>query len=400
MTTMRHFSYVDDKRASRLFHRLPAPLAIDSPPEQLAAALGGTLYSPGTRLTLAKDVVKQAKRGCLSMVLCLEDSVPDDAVEFAETNVAQAMQELAARSVGDKPPVLPLLFIRVRTPEQLLRVADLLGPGLDLLSGFVIPKYENSDGLAERFFDALGRVQREYGQDGTGGGRRLRVMPILESPLMIHRETRDETLSGIVDVTKAHREDVLAVRIGATDLSSAFSLRRSRDLTVYDVKLVSSVIADVVNVFGRPGDDFVITGTVWEHFNTAERVLRPQLRMTPFEEAKEPKLRQKLLLAGLDGLIREIGLDQANGLLGKTVIHPSHVSVVHALSVVSHEEYVDALSVVGDVGGGANASPYRNKMNEMKPHQAWARKTLLRADAFGVAAEETTFVDLLETSMR
>lgn len=397
---MRHFSFVDDERAEKLFHRLPSALSIDSPPEHLAAALGGTLYSPGTRLTLAKDVVKQAKRGCLSMVLCLEDSVPDDAVEFAETNVAEAMQQLAERSAGDKPPALPLLFIRVRTPEQLVRVAALLGPGLDLLSGFVIPKYENTDGLAERFFEALARVQRDYGQDGSNGGRRLRIMPILESPLMIHRETRDDTLSGIVDVTKAHREDVLAVRIGATDLSSAFALRRSRDLTVYDVKLVSSVIADVVNVFGRPGDDFVITGTVWEHFQTAERLMRPQLRMTPFQEAKESKLRQKLLLAGLDGLIREIGLDQANGLLGKTVIHPTHVPVVHALSVVSHEEYVDALSVVGDVGGGASASPYRNKMNEMKPHQAWARKTLLRAEAFGVAAEETTFVDLLETSMR
>jgi citrate lyase beta subunit len=398
--TMRHFSYVDDKRASRLFHKLPSPISIDSPPEHVAAALGATLYSPGTRPTLAKDVVKQAKHGCLSMVLCLEDSVPDDAVEFAETNVAEAMQQLAAKSSGSKRPVLPLLFIRVRTPEQLERVAGLLGPGLDLLSGFVIPKYENSDGVADRFFEALGRVQRDYGQDGSNGARRLRVMPILESPRMIHRETRDDTLSGIVDVTKAHREDVLAVRIGATDLSSAFSLRRSRDLTVYDVKLVSSVIADVVNVFGRPGDDFVITGTVWEHFHNAERLMRPQLRMTPFQDANEAQLRQKLLLKGLDGLIREIALDQANGLLGKTVIHPSHVPVVHAMSVVSHEEYVDALSVVGDVGGGANASPYRNKMNEMKPHQAWARKTLLRADAFGVAAEETTFVDLLETSMR
>jgi citrate lyase beta subunit len=139
--TMRHFSYVDDKRASRLFHKLPSPISIDSPPEHVAAALGATLYSPGTRPTLAKDVVKQAKHGCLSMVLCLEDSVPDDAVEFAETNVAEAMQQLAAKSSGSKRPVLPLLFIRVRTPEQLERVAGLLGPGLDLLSGFVIPKY-------------------------------------------------------------------------------------------------------------------------------------------------------------------------------------------------------------------------------------------------------------------
>ena len=44
----------------------------------------------------------------------------------------------------------------------------------------------------------------------------------------------------------------------------------------------------------------------------------------------------------IDGLIREVQLDRANGLVGKTGIHPSHVAVVHALSVVSHEEYRDA----------------------------------------------------------
>ena len=31
---------------------------------------------------------------------------------------------------------------------------------------------------------------------------------------------------------------------------------------------------------------------------------------------------------------------------------------------------------------------------------AWAQKTMLRADAFGVASESTTFVDLLDASMR
>ena len=44
----------------------------------------------------------------------------------------------------------------------------------------------------------------------------------------------------------------------------------------------------------------------------------------------------------MDGLLREIELDRANGLLGKTCIHPSHVLPVHALSVVSHEEFSDA----------------------------------------------------------
>ena len=47
------------------------------------------------------------------------------------------------------------------------------------------------------------------------------------------------------------------------------------------------------------------------------------------------------------------------------------------MSVVSHEEYLDAMAIAGNTAGGAAASPYRNKMNEMKPHQAWARRTLL-----------------------
>jgi hypothetical protein len=34
-------------------------------------------------------------------------------------------------------------------------------------------------------------------------------------------------------------------------------------------------------------------------------------------------------------------------------------------------------------------------MNEVKPHSAWAERTLLRAQVFGVAREDVGFVDLL-----
>jgi hypothetical protein len=34
-------------------------------------------------------------------------------------------------------------------------------------------------------------------------------------------------------------------------------------------------------------------------------------------------------------------------------------------------------------------------MNEVKPHRAWAERTMLRAEAFGVAREDVSFVDLL-----
>jgi citrate lyase beta subunit len=107
-------------------------------------------------------------------------------------------------------------------------------------------------------------------------------------------------------------------------------------------------------------------------------------------------LRAELIARDLDGLIREVVLDKANGLTGKTVIHPSHVAAVHALSVVTHEEYCDAGDILGTSGsGGVAVSSYRNKMNESKPHTAWARRIMDRAQAFGVARETTSFVDLL-----
>jgi citrate lyase beta subunit len=107
-----------------------------------------------------------------------------------------------------------------------------------------------------------------------------------------------------------------------------------------------------------------------------------------------------LIAKDLDGLIREIALDKANGLTGKTVIHPTHVAAVHALSVVTHEEYCDAADILGtNAGGGVKASTYRNKMNESKPHSAWAERIVQRAHVFGVANESISFVDLLAAGL-
>ncbi len=49
------------------------------------------------------------------------------------------------------------------------------------------------------------------------------------------------------------------------------------------------------------------------------------------------KLREKIINKSIDGLIREVLLDKANGIIGKTIIHPTHIIPVEALYVVSHE---------------------------------------------------------------
>ncbi|MFC8277340.1 HpcH/HpaI aldolase/citrate lyase family protein [Streptomyces sp. NPDC057271] len=392
---MRHFGHIPSARRAGLFHQEPAEFTVDSPASTLAVALGATLYSPATRPRLADDVRKQAARGVVSMVLCLEDSIADADVEAAETNLVKQFADLARGLTTDDRAAqdVPLLFIRVREPHQITDLVARLGDDVRLLSGFVLPKFTETRGHA--FLEALTAAEEAC-------GRRLFAMPVLESPELLHLETRAETLAGIATTVDKYRRRVLALRLGVTDFCSAYGLRRSPDMTAYDVKIVAHVIADVVNVLGRSdGTGFTITGPVWEYFRLGERMFKPQLRRSPFLEGRAEDLRTALIEHDLDGLLREIELDRANGLLGKTCIHPTHVVPVHALSVVSHEEFSDAQDIVRPErgGGGVMRSAYTNKMNEVKPHRAWAERTLLRAEVFGVAKEDVGFVDLLTAGL-
>ncbi|MBJ6638511.1 HpcH/HpaI aldolase/citrate lyase family protein [Streptomyces sp. DHE7-1] len=382
---MRHFGHIAPEVRKRLFHQEPCEFTADSPARLLSAALGATLYSPATRPQLADDIVKQAGNGVVSMVLCLEDSISDADVAAGEENLVRQFADLDSRT-GTEPP---LLFIRVRVPEQIPDLVRRLGPTVRLLSGFVLPKFTEESG--NPFLEALARAESE-------SGRRLFAMPVLESPELLYRESRVDTLEGIARAVGRFRDRVLALRLGVTDFCSSYGLRRAPDMTAYDVQIVASVIADVVNMLGRAdGSGFTVTGPVWEYFRVPERMFKPQLRQSPFLEVQAVDLREKLIEHAMDGLLREISLDQANGLLGKTCIHPSHVLPVHALSVVSHEEFSDAADILRPErgGGGVLRSAYTNKMNEVKPHRAWAERTLLRAEVFGVAGEDVGFVELL-----
>ncbi|MFE5188233.1 HpcH/HpaI aldolase/citrate lyase family protein [Streptomyces sp. NPDC056628] len=383
---MRHFGHIAPEVRQRLFHQEPGAFTADSPARLLSAALGATLYSPATRPRLTDDIVKQSGRGVVSMVLCLEDSIGDEDVTAGEENLVAQLTKLADRPDADDPP---LLFIRVRTPEQIPDLVRRLGSAVRLLSGFVLPKFTGERGMP--FLEALSSAE-------TDSGRRLFAMPVLESPELLYRESRVETLEGIFRAVDKYRDRVLALRLGVTDFCSSYGLRRAPDMTAYDVQVVASVISDVVNMLGRAdGTGFTVTGPVWEYFRVQERMFKPQLRRSPFLEGQAENLREALLEHAMDGLLREITLDHANGLLGKTCIHPSHVLPVHALSVVSHEEFSDAQDILKPErgGGGVLRSQYTNKMNEVKPHRAWAERTLLRAEVFGVAHEDTGFVELL-----
>ncbi len=382
---MRHFGYLTAGQDEWLFDRPPVPFSRDSDRLTLATALGGTLYSPGTTRQYAQRAGALVGGGVISAVLCLEDAIRDADVADAERNVAAQVTELHRMSAP-----APLLFIRVRHPDQIRLLVKELGPAASILTGFVFPKFTASNGA-----DFLGVLAETRAETGL----RLYGMPVLESSETIYTETRVGELLAVRDLLARHADAVLAVRIGATDLCGLFGLRRSNDQTVYDLAVVREVIADILNVFGRDRQ-FVVTGPVWEYFERGERIFKPQLRESPFRVRDDlpnaVRVRRELVSSALDGLLREVVLDKATGILGKTVIHPSHVRPVHAMLVVTAEEYSDAQATLCTADGGVRSSEYANKMIESKPHARWAAGILRRASVFGVLRPDRTFVDLLD----
>jgi citrate lyase beta subunit len=376
---VQHFRHLDADTRERMFFLQPEDIAVSDGNNVLATALGATLYIPATRADLTATVHKRTDEGVRSIVIDLEDAVADHDLQYAVENTIRTLNELSGSNA--------LVFVRARTAQQIRTVCAGLAPGAAGLAGFVVPKFTSATG-AEYLDEILAA--------STAHDTRLLAMPVLESAEVVHRETRDTELVAIRELLGKYRDIVLAVRIGATDMCGTFGIRRDRDLTIYDVRVVADVISAIVNHLGRnDGSGFVITGPVWEYFADHERMFRPLLRQTPFVDQEAVRFRQQLVSSDLDALLREVALDRANGIQGKTVIHPSHVPAVHALSAVTHEEYHDALDILASDQGGAQASGYRNKMNELGPHRNWAKQTMVRARAFGVTNEGITFVDLL-----
>lgn len=390
---MKFFSNFYDDEMEHFFAKAPQDFNKQSDQKLLSYALGATLYMPATRPHIHQDILSLKREGLTSLVIDLEDAVGDREVKRAESRLIEEIfklsREMDHRFLSDND--LPLMFIRIRSLEQFKSLNEQLGDAIRLLTGVVLPKFAAESGL-----ELLQEVRQIHTNEHP-----FYAMPILETPWVIHKETRMEELLKIKEVVDQFRDNILNIRIGATDFSGLYGIRRSVDTTVYDIAVIRDCIADIINVFQRRDCSYVISGPVWEYFSARNRILKPQLRQTPFLERYGPegkKWRAELLDQHLDGLFREVMMDIANGLTGKTIIHPSHINVVQAMNAVSFEEYSDASRILEAAKGenGVMKSEFANKMNEIKPHSFWAEKILLKSQLYGVLHAKITNIDLIK----
>lgn len=299
-------------------------------------ALGATLYMPATREGLLAVVSGRRFPELRSLVVCLEDSVSQTDVDSALANLKTLLMAIDAQ--GGRHGRAPLLFIRPRDALMAARLTD--WTLMKHVDGFVAPKLT----LA-----SLGAWE------DVAGNCDLRFMPTLETP-----EVYDPgAMVALGHALKAgFGTRIIALRIGGNDLLGCLGLRRNPVTTLYSTPM-GYVIPMLAGIMGAQG--FALTAPV-------------------FEFLAEPHL-----------LGRELELDLAHGLVGKTAIHPSQIAPIQDALRVSLDDLNCARLIVNDVAPAVFR--HNDAMCEPATHLKWARSILERAQWHGIKPAGTAAGD-------
>lgn len=306
--------------------------------------VGGLLYTPALNSTVGEKILSHEIEGLTSIALCLEDSITDESLPDAEQQLKKTLHLLLKSGTQ-----LPLLFVRVRSVEHLKKIHTLLGEAESIITGYVLPKFDLSN------CEAYCKTIWEY---NLGRTNRLYIMPIFESRAVADIGNRVDILWNIKSHLDSVKDYVLNVRVGGSDFSNMYGLRRTESQNIYQIGVIRDILVNIINVFAA---DYVVSGPVWEYFGT---------------DTTQP---------WAEGLRKELELDQLNGLIGKTAIHPSQLPIINESLKVRKRDYEDAINIVNwSTAGLAVAKSHDGqRMNEVKCHHRWAQRVITLADIYG-----------------
>jgi len=310
-------------------------------------SVGALLYCPANKQNIVDSIIHEKFGTKFSLALCLEDTINDNFVVEAEQMLIHSINEIHI-SYQKQPFYLPKIFIRVRNTEQICRLTKSFGTGIEIITGFIIPKFtsENASEYTNEIIKA-----NEF------TSKRLYMMPIYENSSIIDLRQRIDILYSLKDKLTTINDLVLNIRVGGNDLCHMFGFRRHSNESIHRIKPVSNIFSDIITVYGM---DYVVSGPVWEYYsgNSWEK-----------------------------GLIEEILDDKLCGFTGKTVIHPNQISVVNKSYQVSRDDFNDAQAILNwnqNSNSFVCGSLAKERMNEYKTHNNWAQQTLFLAEAFGI----------------
>lgn len=283
---------------------------------------------PATRTDIAQVILKNKIPGLRSLVICFEDGINDSDIPQSLINLQNLLTVVNADTTSNTKQ-RPLVFIRPRHSAMGLWLKE--NVDLAAVAGFVIPKFTQS--VLNDWWEIVKDTP-------------LCMMPTLETEEVFDQAQMRELATLLVSHPCRHQ--IMALRIGGNDLMSLISLRRARDLTLYDGPM-GYVIKMLIAVFASRG--FALTAPVCEHIDHHEI------------------------------LVKELALDIHHGLVGKTAIHSNQVAVIETALQVTTHDYADAMQILN-----ATQAVFKSQgaMCEPATHRRWALAIQERSQIYGI----------------
>ena len=308
---------------------------------KLSYKIGPLLYMPANQENVVKKIENDEIKHLSSICFCLEDTIEDDYLEDAERILKNILEKLMTI---DK---LPLIFIRIRNPEHLIKIHKFIGECESIVCGYVLPKFDLNN--IDDYIGIIKELTKE---------KLIYFMPILESRDIANCALRRNVLLEIYKKIKEVEKYILNIRVGANDLCNIFGLRRKANQTIYDVGVVRDALIDILSVFSP---EYVVSGPVCEYIDNGNYNWDLPLKS-------------------------ELELDVLNGFLGKTCIHPSQLPYVFNSLKVEASQYNDAIRILNWVNKevAVEKSTESDRMNEKKCSINWANKIKMLAEIYGV----------------
>lgn len=310
-------------------------------------SVGALLYCPANKESIADSIIHEKFGNKFSLALCLEDTINDDFVTEAEQTLIESINKIFI-NYQKQPFYLPKIFIRVRNSEQIERLTKAFKEGIEIITGFIIPKF-NSDNATE-YINQLIKANELV-------SKKIYMMPIYENSSIIDLRNRTDILYSLKDSLSPIEELVMNIRVGGNDLCHMFGFRRHSDESIHRIKPISNIFSDIITIYGM---DYVVSGPVWEYYAGDN-----------WEK----------------GLIQEIQDDKLCGFTGKTVIHPNQIPIINRAYQVSRNDFNDAQAILNwnrNSNAFVSGSESKERMNEYKTHINWAQKTVFLAEAYGI----------------
>ena len=310
-------------------------------------SVGALLYCPANKESIADSIIHEKFGNKFSLALCLEDTINDDFVTEAEQTLIESINKIFI-NYKKQPFYLPKIFIRVRNSEQIERLTKAFKEGIEIITGFIIPKF-NSDNSTE-YINQLIKANELV-------SKKIYMMPIYENSSIIDLRNRTDILYSLKESLSPIEELVMNIRVGGNDLCHMFGFRRHSDESIHQIKPISNIFSDIITIYGM---DYVVSGPVWEYYAGDN-----------WEK----------------GLIQEIQDDKLCGFTGKTVIHPNQIPIINRAYQVSRNDFNDAQAILNwnrNSNAFVSGSEAKERMNEYKTHINWAQKTVFLAEAYGI----------------